>query len=103
MLPETYGTAGVGLTLLGLTDNEDDMGTAHGPLACRRCLRPFADVWAGWLMPAQRLTYSLDAGLGYLFARHQELAATGFYRTDQGGLIGQRYAGFSLHYALRWL
>jgi hypothetical protein len=54
-------------------------------------------------MPAQRLTYSVDAGLGYLFARHQELAATGFYRTDQGGLIGQRYAGFSLNYALRWL
>jgi tetratricopeptide (TPR) repeat protein len=103
VLPQTYGTAGVGLTLMGLTDNEDDMGTARAPLACRRCLRPFADVWAGWLMPAQRLTYSLDAGLGYLFARHQELAATGFYRTDQGGLIGQRYAGFSLNYALRWL
>jgi tetratricopeptide (TPR) repeat protein len=103
VLPETYGTAGVGLTLLGLTDNEEDMGSARGPLSCTRCLRPFADLWAGWLMPAQRLTYSFEGGLGYLFARHQEIAATGFYRSDQGGLIGQRYAGLSLLYALRWL
>jgi tetratricopeptide (TPR) repeat protein len=103
VLPDSYATTGVGLTLLGLTDNEDDMGTARAPLACGRCLRPFADLWAGWLMPAQRLTYSVDGGLGYLFARRQELAATGFYRSDQGGLIGQRYAGFSLRYALRWL
>jgi tetratricopeptide (TPR) repeat protein len=103
VLPETYGTAGVGVTLLGATDNEDDMASGRTPLACHRCLRPFADVWAGWLMPAQKLTYSLDGGIGYLFARHQELAAMAFYHNDQGGQAGQRYAGASLHYTLRWL
>ncbi len=67
-----------------------------------RCLRPLVDLWAGWLMPAQTITYSVDGGMGYLFAHHQELAATGFYRNDQGGQVGQRYVGLSLHYALRW-
>jgi tetratricopeptide (TPR) repeat protein len=102
VVPETYGTAGIGLTILGLSEDEDDMASGRGPLSCRRCLRPLADLWAGWLMPAQTITYSFDAGMGYLFARHQELAATGFYRNDQGGQVGQRYLGLSLHYALRW-
>jgi hypothetical protein len=103
VMPETYGTAGVGLTLLGLSEDDDDLASGRGPLSCRRCLRPFADLWAGWLMPADRVTYSLDGGLGYLFARHQELAATGFFRSDQGGQVGQRYMGMSLLYALRWM
>jgi tetratricopeptide (TPR) repeat protein len=103
VLADTYGTVGVGVTLLGLSDDDDDMGSGKKPFACHRCLRPFADLWGGWLMPAQTLTYSLDGGLGYLFARHQELAATAFYRNDQGGQLGQRYAGASLHYTLRWL
>jgi hypothetical protein len=101
-VPETYGTAGIGLTILGVSDDEDDMASGRGPRACRTCFRPLADLWAGWLMPAETITYSLDAGLGYLFARHQELAAMGFYRNDQGGQVGQRYTGLSLHYALRW-
>ena len=103
VLPDTYGTVGVGVTLLGLSDNDDDMASGRKPFGCRRCLRPFADLWAGWLMPAQTLTYSLDGGLGYLFARHQEFAASAFYRNDQGGQLGQRYAGASIHYTLRWL
>lgn len=102
VVPETYGTAGIGLTILGVSDDEDDMASGRGPRACPTCFRPLADLWAGWLMPADTITYSLDAGLGYLFARHQELAATGFYRNDQGGQVGQRYTGLSLHYALRW-
>ena len=103
VLPDTYGTVGVGVTLMGLSDNDDDMASGRKPFTCRRCLRPFADLWAGWLMPAQTLTYSLDGGLGYLFARNQEFAATAFYRNDQGGQLGQRYAGASIHYTLRWL
>jgi tetratricopeptide (TPR) repeat protein len=102
VVPETYGTAGIGLTILGVSADEDDMASGRGPRACPTCFRPLADLWAGWLMPAETITYSLDAGLGYLFARHQELAAMGFYRNDQGGQVGQRYTGLSLHYALRW-
>jgi tetratricopeptide (TPR) repeat protein len=101
VVPETYGTAGLGLTILGGTDEEDDMASGRGRW-CRTCLRPLADLWVGWLMPAETITYSFDAGMGYLFAHHQELAATGFYRNDQGGQVGQQYMGLSLHYALRW-
>jgi hypothetical protein len=101
VVPETYGTAGLGLTILGVSDDEDDMASGRGR-SCRRCLRPLADLWVGWLMPAETITYSLDGGMGYLFAHHQELAATGFYRNDQGGQVGQHYLGLSLHYALRW-
>jgi len=102
VVPETYGTAGLGLTILGASDDEDDMASGRGPRSCWTCFRPLADLWAGWLMPAQTVTYSLDGGLGYLFARHQELTAMGFYHNDQGGQVGQRYMGVSLHYALRW-
>ena len=102
VVPETYGTAGIGLTILGVSDDEDDLASGRASRSCWRCLRPLADLWAGWLMPAQTLTYSFDGGLGYLFAHHQELAATGFYRNDQGGEVGQRYMGLSLRYALRW-
>jgi hypothetical protein len=54
-------------------------------------------------MPAQRLTLNLEAGLGYLFAHHQELSATGFYFSDYRGEAGQSYSGASLAYILRWL
>jgi hypothetical protein len=91
------------VTLLGLSDDDEDLGSGRVGRACHLCLRPLADVWAGWLMPAQTVTYSLDGGLGYLFARHQELSATGFYRNDQGGHVGQQYTGVSLRYTLRWL
>ncbi len=103
VVPDSYGTLGVGLTVLGLSDDDEDLGSGRLPGACHVCLRPLADLWAGWLMPAQTITYSLDGGLGYLFARHQELAATGFYRNDQGGHVGQQYTGVSLRYTLRWL
>jgi Tetratricopeptide repeat len=101
LLPETYATTGVGLTLLRRRDDDDDeIGTGRG---CAPCLRPFVDAWTGWLMPAQRLTYSLDAGLGFLFLRHQELSASGFYYSDYRGETGQQYSGASLSYTLRWL
>jgi hypothetical protein len=99
LLPESYLTTGLGLTLRW-RDAEDEIGSGRG---CLRCWRPFTDLWAGWLMPAQRLTYSLEAGLGFLFARHQELSGRGFYYRDFGGETGQRYGGASLSYTLRWL
>ena len=103
VVPDTYGTVGVGVSVLGLSDDDDDFGSGRVGGACHICLRPLADLWAGWLIPAQTMTYSLDGGLGYLFARHQELAATGFYHNDQGGHVGQQYTGVSLRYTLRWL
>ncbi len=101
LLPSSYQTTGVGLTLLRRRgDDEEDPGSGKG---CAPCVRPFGDAWTGWLMPAQRLTFSFEAGLGLLFLQHQELSAAGFYYTDYHGESGQRYTGASLSYTLRWL
>jgi hypothetical protein len=101
LLPSSYQTTGVGLTLLRRRgDDEDEPGSGKG---CAPCLRPFGDAWTGWLMPAQRLTFSLEAGLGFLFLQHQELSAAGFYYSDYHGEAGQRYTGAQLSYTLRWL
>ena len=90
-LPSSYQTTGVGLTLLRRRgDDEEEPGSGKG---CAPCFRPFGDVWTGWLMPAQRLTFSFEAGLGFLFLQHQELSAAGFYYTDYHGESGQRYTG----------
>ena len=101
LLPSSYETTGIGLTLLRRRgDDEDDPGSGRG---CAPCFRPFGDAWTGWLMPAQRLTFSLEAGAGFLFTHHQELSAAGFYYSDYRGEAGQRYTGASLSYTLRWL
>ena len=101
MLPSSYPTTGVGLTLLRRRD--DDEERARLGQGCAPCFRPFADAWTGWLMPAQRLTFSLEAGLGFLFLHHQELSAAGFFYSDYRGEAGQHYGGASLSYTLRWL
>ena len=104
ILPNSYATTGLGLTLLRRRlDDEDEVGSGRSSRECAPCLRPFADVWTGYLMPAQRLTVSVEAGLGYLFLRHQELSAGGFYFSDYRGEAGQHYSGASLSYILRWL
>jgi tetratricopeptide (TPR) repeat protein len=103
-LPSSYATTGVGLSLMRRrADQEDEIGSARSERDCAPCLRPFADVWAGWLFPAQRLTLSVEAGLGYMFVHHQELSATGFYYSDYRGEAGQHYGGAALSYTLRWL
>jgi tetratricopeptide (TPR) repeat protein len=100
-LPSSYETTGIGLTLLRRRgDDEEEPGSGKG---CAPCFRPFGDAWTGWLMPAQKLTFSLEAGMGFLFLRHQELSAAGFFYSDYRGETGQRYTGASLSYTLRWL
>jgi hypothetical protein len=102
-LPSSYATTGLGLTVTRRRDGDDDIGSGRSDHDCAPCLRPFADAWTGWLLPAQRLTLSLQAGLGYLFLHHQELSAAGFYYSDYRGEAGQHYGGASLTYTLRWL
>jgi len=100
-LPSSYETTGVGLTLLRRRgDDEEAPGSGKG---CAPCFRPFGDAWTGWLMPAQKLSFSVEAGMGFLFQQHQELSAAGFFYSDYRGESGQRYTGASLSYTLRWL
>jgi hypothetical protein len=109
VVPRTYETAGLGVTLMNVLGDEPDpewdgprdpwtreLGTGWARL------RPYADLWAGWLMPAQKITYTLAAGLGVALARSQELAAAGFFESDRAGEPGERYMGVSVLYALRW-
>jgi hypothetical protein len=75
------------------------VGEARGPHVS---LRYHLDAWAGHLWPAAKMSYSAEAGLGLVFARHQEIAVTGYYYTAVGSSTGDRYAGASLNYTLRW-
>jgi tetratricopeptide (TPR) repeat protein len=91
-----FSSVGVGLTL-GST--HADVGEARGP---HISLRYHLDAWAGHLWPTKKMSYAAEAGLGLVFARHQEIAVTGYYFTDVGSAAGDRYAGASLNYTLRW-
>jgi tetratricopeptide (TPR) repeat protein len=109
VVPQTYETAGIGVTLTNVLGDEPDTewdGTRDPWTRELRTgwarLRPYADLWAGWLMPAQKVTYTLAAGLGVAVARSQELAAAGFFESDRAGEPGERYMGVSVLYALRW-
>ena len=91
-----FSSIGAGLTV-GST--HADVGEARGP---HISLRYHLDGWAGHMWPAKKMSYAAEAGLGLVFARHQEIAVTGYYFTDVGSAAGDRYAGASLNYTLRW-
>jgi tetratricopeptide (TPR) repeat protein len=96
LLALEYSTAGVGLSL-GST--QWDVGEGRGPHVS---LRYHLDGWTGFLWPAAKLSYSVQAGLGLVFAQHQELALSGFYSTDRRSAAGERWASATLNYTLRW-
>jgi hypothetical protein len=96
LLSLEYSTAGVGLTI-GST--HADVGEGRGPHVS---LRYHLDGWAGHMWPARKPSYAVTAGVGLVFAQHQELAVSGFYFTDLRSAAGERYAGASLNYTLRW-
>ena len=96
LLTLEYSTVGLGLSL-GSTHG--DVGEARGPHVS---LRYHLDGWAGYLWPAKKPSYALTAGLGLVFAQHQELALSGFYYTDRRSAAGERWAGATLNYTLRW-
>jgi hypothetical protein len=96
LLSLEYSTAGVGLTI-GST--HADVGEARGPHVS---LRYHLDGWAGHMWPARKPSYTVTAGLGLVFAQHQELAVSGFYYTDLRSTAGERYSGATLNYTFRW-
>ncbi len=96
LLALEYSNVGVGLSI-GSTHG--DVGDARGPHVS---LRYYLDGWAGHMWPARKASYAVHAGLGLVFAQHQELALTGFYYTDLRSAAGERYAGANLNYTLRW-
>jgi tetratricopeptide (TPR) repeat protein len=91
-----YDSAGVGLTIgHGLAD----VGEGRGPHVS---LRYHLDGWAGYLWPALKPSYAAEVGIGLVFARHQELSLEGYFFSDVGSAAGERYAGASVNYTLRW-
>ena len=96
LLSLEYSNVGVGLTI-GSTHG--DVGEARGPHVS---LRYHLDAWAGHMWPARKPSYTVHAGLGLVFAQHQELSLSGFYFTDLRSAAGERYAGATLYYTLRW-
>ena len=91
-----YATAGLGLTL-GSTHAE--VGEALGP---HISLRYQIDGWAGYVWPSEKPSYAVDAAVGVVFARHQELSAHGFYYSDFRNAGGESFWGGSVNYTLRW-
>jgi tetratricopeptide (TPR) repeat protein len=96
LIPLAHSTAGGGITI---SSKAGEVGEARGR---GLGLRYTVDAWTGALWPARKATYALDAALGVVFARDQELAVGGFFYSDVSG-TGERFAGASLKYSLRWL
>jgi tetratricopeptide (TPR) repeat protein len=96
LLSLEYANVGVGLSV-GSTHG--DVGEALGP---HISLRYYLDGWAGQMWPARKPSYTVHLGLGLVFAQHQELALSAFYFSDLRSAAGERYAGASLNYTLRW-
>lgn len=96
-MPIAYRTVGGGITF---TSSEHDIGEGIGS---PRTAHLLLDAWVGRLWPAKKLTYAFETGLGVLLTRYQELSASGFYYTDRGGEAGQKFAGVTVKYTLRWL
>ena len=91
-----YDSVGAGLTIASA---EASVGEGRGPHVT---FRYHLDGWAGYLMPAYRPSYAAEVGIGLVFARHQELSVEGYFFSDVGSASGERYAGASLNYTLRW-
>jgi hypothetical protein len=97
LLPDRYLWAGAGVTLSNLGQ---DVGSGVG--------RPWSLHYAfegevGWLWPGDEPLAEITAGLGWVMPHWQELFLRGYYYTSYGGIAGQRYAGVSLGYVLRWM
>jgi hypothetical protein len=91
-----YQTFGLGL---GFGSTHADVGEARGPHVS---LRYQLDLWGGYVFPAQNAAYAVDAGLGLVFTRHQELSVHGFYYSDFRNVVGEMWWGGTVNYTLRW-
>ena len=63
---------------------------------------PYRNGFAAYVWPYVRPGFGVEANLGLVFARHQELATTAFLYSGWREDLGQSYAGLSLTYCLRW-
>jgi hypothetical protein len=57
----------------------------------------------GLLWPKAKPWGGAAAGLGFLLPHWQEIFLRGHYYTSYGGIAGQRYAGVTMGYVVRFL
>ena len=65
-------------------------------------LRYYLDGWAGHMWPARKPSYTVHAGARPGLRATSGARARGFYFTDLRSAAGERYAGATLNYTLRW-
>jgi hypothetical protein len=97
LLPDRYAMVGPGLTL---SNRGEELGSGVGRAWGWHYL---LEGETGWLWPDNRPWAGVAGGLGIIMPRWQEILLRGHYYTSYGGMLGQRYAGVSLGYVLRWM
>ncbi len=82
------------------------MGTSfrYGPPDQGVLRRPFvlADVWAGWVWPADALGYNGRLSMGISLLGPDILSAGVFYSNVQAGRVNQPFAGAGVQYSFRF-
>ena len=91
-----FASLGLGL---GLGNDLGQEALARGP---HPSLRYNVTAFAAYVWPYVRPGFGAEGNLGFIFARHQELAAAAFFYSGWREGLGQSYAGISLTYAVRW-
>jgi hypothetical protein len=91
-----FASAGLGLAL-GNDLGREALGRGPHP-----SIRYGLNGFAAYVWPYVRPGFGVEANLGLVFARHQEVATTAFLYSGWREDLGQSYAGLSLTYCLRW-
>ena len=80
----------------------NDLGRETLARGAHPSLRYNLSAFGAYVWPYLRPGYGVEANLGLVFARHQEIATTAFMYSGWREALGDTYAGLSLTYAVRW-
>ncbi len=92
LIPRKFGLLGMGTTF---RYGASDQGMLRRPFV-------LADVWAGWVWPANDLGYNGRVSMGISLLGPDILSAGVFYSNVQGGRTDQAFSGAGLQYSIRF-
>ena len=92
LIARNFGTMGIGTTF---RHGASDQGVLRRPFV-------LADVWTGWVWPANALGYNGRVGMGISLLGPDILSAGAFYSNIQAGRTNQAYKGVGLQYSFRF-